>query len=100
MRSRQRLHQSITIQNHAFGDLLRSVQSGKFALAAIIFVARNTGDLAALDAFRAGKSDAVIDDYPIVAYNAKTSTNVSAERSLASNLALFVVLIAREEVGP
>lgn len=29
-------------------------------------------DTAALDAFRAGKADAMIDDYPIVAYNAKT----------------------------
>lgn len=138
-----KMHQPIAIQNHAFGDLVPGVQSGKFSLAlAGIFdtrkreglvdfvdymlagsgllipkgnpkhifqldnlcgltVALERGtlqeteakaqsdacgglhlgavkvdsyptDIAALAAFRAGKADVMIDDYPIVAYNAKS----------------------------
>lgn len=138
-----KMHQPIAIQNHAFGDLVPGVQSGKFSLAAAgifdtrkremivdfvdymlagsglliakgnpkhifaldnlcgLTVALEQGtlqeteakaqsdscgaihlgpikvdsyptDTAALAAFRAGKADAMIDDYPIVAYNAKT----------------------------
>jgi polar amino acid transport system substrate-binding protein len=138
-----KMHQQIDIQNHAFGDLVPGVQSGKFSMAlAGIFdtrkreaivdfvdymqagsgllipkgnpkhifqldnlcgltVALEQGtlqeteakaqsdacagihlgpvnvqsyptDIDALTAFRAGKADVMIDDYPIVAYNAKS----------------------------
>jgi polar amino acid transport system substrate-binding protein len=137
-----KMHQAIAIQNHAFGDLVPGVQSGKFSLAAAgifdtrkrettvdfvdymlagsgllipagnpkhifaldnlcgLTVALEKGtlqeteaktqsdscgaihlgpikvdsyptDTAALTAFRAGKADVMIDDFPIVAYNAK-----------------------------